>query len=177
MIVTLIGSRGCGKSSVGRMLADRIGWNYADADVELETRAGKSIRQIFAEDGETAFRDLEEEMVALLLERDSLVLAAGGGAVMRDATRNRIESAGPVIWLTASPETLYARIHTDDTTSGRRPDLTDEGGLAEVRKLLSRREPVYRATADIIINTEHKSVEQITDEVHEQLRRREEFAQ
>jgi len=175
MIVTLIGSRGCGKSSAGRVLASRIGWEFADADAELEARAGKSIQQIFADDGEAAFRDLEEQTVADLLQRERLVLAAGGGAVMRDATRGRIATAGPVIWLTASPETLYARIHADDTTAERRPDLTDRGGLEEVRALLAQREPVYRGTADIVIDTEQKTVAQIAGEIHEQLLQREEF--
>jgi shikimate kinase len=176
MIVTLIGSRGCGKSSVGRLLANRLGWDFADADAELENRAGKSIQQIFADDGETAFRDLEEQAVADLLQRDRLVLAAGGGAVLREATRERIASAGPAVWLTASPETLYARIHADDTTADRRPDLTDRGGLEEVRTLLAQREPVYRDTANIVADTEHKTVEQIAGEIHEQLLQREEFA-
>lgn len=177
MIVTLIGSRGCGKSSVGHLLANRLGWDYADADAELEARAGKSIQQIFAADGETAFRDLEEQTVADLLQGDRLVLAAGGGAVLRDSTRERIAAAGPVIWLTATPETLYSRIHADESTAERRPDLTDRGGLEEVRNLLARREPIYRETADIVIDTEQKSVELITKEIHEQLLQREEFAE
>ena len=176
MIVTLIGSRGCGKSSAGRLLAHRLGWDFADADVELEARAGKSIQQIFIDDGESTFRDLEEQTVADLLQRDRLVLAAGGGAVLREITRERITSSGPVIWLTAPPETLYARIHADDTTAGRRPDLTDQGGLDEVRALLARREPVYRETADIVVDTEQKSVAQIADDVYEQLLQSEEFA-
>ena len=123
MIVTLIGSRGCGKSSVGRLLADKLGWESADADVELEARAGKTIQQIFSEDGEAVFRDLEEQTCADLLLRTQLVLAAGGGAVLRESTRARIASAGPVIWLTATPETLYSRIYADETTAERRPDL------------------------------------------------------
>lgn len=176
MIVTLIGARGCGKSSVGRLLANRLGWDFADADAELETRAGKSIQQIFADDGETAFRDLESRTLADLLQGERLVLAAGGGAVLRESTRERIASAGLAVWLTASPEILHARIRSDNTTAERRPDLTDRGGLEEVRTLLDQRERIYRDTADVIVDTEHKPVEQIAAEIYEQLLQREEFA-
>ncbi|MBD3675279.1 MAG: shikimate kinase [Planctomycetaceae bacterium] len=175
MVVTLIGYRGCGKSSVGRLLAQQLSWSFCDADVELETRAGKSIREIFATDGEDAFRDLEEETLADLVRRDRLVLAAGGGAVLRETTRTRFQDAGPVVWLTAPAETLYARIHADDTTGERRPDLTDRGGLEEVQTLLTQREPIYREAADLILETQGQELPEIVNELSRRLRGREDF--
>ncbi|MDC0262062.1 shikimate kinase [Planctomycetaceae bacterium] len=176
MVVTLIGYRGSGKSSVARLLAERLGWAFRDADVELEERAGKTIREIFADDSETVFRDLEEEVITDLLTHDRLVLATGGGAVLRKTTRERLQSAGPVIWLTASAETLYQRIHADETTGERRPDLTDQGGLLEVQSLLSERKPVYQQASSIVVETEGKSVVQIADAIWDALKNEEGWA-
>jgi len=173
MIVTLIGYRGSGKSSVGRLLAARLEWTFVDADVELESRAGKTIRQIFADDGENVFRDLEEGIIADLAARNQLILAAGGGAVLRVSTQDRLRAAGPVVWLTASAETLYQRIHTDETTGERRPDLTEKGGLSEVQTLLAEREPVYRQSASIIIDTEEKTMAEIVDAIWGELQNQE----
>jgi len=169
MIVTFIGYRGCGKSSVGKLLAQQLDWKFCDADVELESRAGKTIQQIFTEAGEISFRDLEEELIADLVGEDKLVLAAGGGAILREATRLRFRAAGPVVWLTAAPDTLYHRIHNDETTGQRRPDLTKQGGEDEVRSLLEQRAPLYRETATMVIDTEQKSIEEIVNEVREAL--------
>jgi shikimate kinase len=174
MVVTLIGYRGCGKSSVGRLLAERLGWSCADADEEIERLSKQTIRQIFEERGELAFRDLEEQTIARLLEGDELILAAGGGAVLRESTRQRMKSAGPVVWLTASPETLFERIGNDDTTGQRRPDLTSQGGLAEIRSLLELRTPFYRSTADLQIETEGLSPDEIADNLVDGLSKRQE---
>jgi shikimate kinase len=174
MVVTLIGYRGCGKSSVGRLLAERLGWPYTDADEEIERLSKQTIRQIFAERGELAFRDLEEETIARLLESEELILAAGGGAVLRELTRQRMKSAGPVVWLTASPETLIERIGKDETTAQRRPDLTSQGGLAEIRTLLEQRTPLYRSAADLQIDTEGLSPDEIADNLIDGLSKRQE---
>lgn len=174
MVITLIGYRGCGKSSVGRLLAERLGWSCADADEEIERDSNRSIRQIFTEQGELAFRDLEEKTIARLLEREELILAAGGGAVLRESTRQRMKAAGPVIWLTASPETLLERIGNDASTGQRRPDLTSQGGLAEIRTLLEQRTPLYRSTADMQIDTEGLSLEEIADRLVDGLSHRQE---
>jgi shikimate kinase len=173
MVVTLIGYRGSGKSSVGRLLAERLKWSFRDADSELEKRARKTIRKIFAEDGEGLFRDLEEEVITDLLTQDQLVLATGGGAVLRKTTRKRLQSAGPVIWLTASAETLHQRINADATTGERRPDLTDQGGLQEIQSLLTERNPIYQQIASIVVDTEGKSVVEIIDAIWDALERKE----
>ena len=157
MSLTLIGYRATGKTTVARLLAERLGWDWIDADVEIERRAGKSIASIFAEDGEPAFRDLEVAVTADLCQRPRLVLAAGGGAPMRAENRQAMRRGGTVVWLKALPETIHRRMSGDATTAGRRPDLTDQGGLAEIVELLARREPIYQETADFAVDTEGKT--------------------
>lgn len=153
MVITLIGYRGCGKSSVAPRLAQRLSWTWIDADVELEQRTGRSIREIFATDGELEFRRLERETLVELLKRDRLVLAAGGGAVLNAETRADFRAAGPVVWLRASVETIARRILRDSPASQRRPNLTARGGVDEIRELLAVRTPLYEECATITVDT------------------------
>ncbi len=169
MNLVLIGYRATGKTSLARMLAGRLSWDWIDADVEIERRAGKSIARIFAEDGEPAFRDLEVEVTRDLLLRDRLVLASGGGAPMRPETRRAMQATRRVVWLKASPDTIHRRMGGDATTADRRPNLTRQGGLGEIVEVLARREPVYRETATIEIDTEGKGLDQIADEILDRL--------
>jgi shikimate kinase len=157
MNLVLIGYRGTGKSTVARHLALALGWGWVDADVEVELLAGKSIAAIFADEGEPRFRDLESTVIADLMRRDSIVLAAGGGAILRPENRIALRSSGRVIWLTAEPETIVRRLAADPDTPGRRPNLTTAGGEAEIRALLAVRQPLYAATADLTVDTEGKS--------------------
>ena len=154
MILTLIGYRGTGKTSLAEPLAERLGWVPVDADVEIEGAAECSIREIFEEGGEETFRKLEREVLVDLLKQDHLVLAAGGGAILNRDTRRDFVAAGPVVWLKASAETINRRLHGDETTTERRPNLTSSGGLAEIEELLAVREPLYRETASLIVTTD-----------------------
>lgn len=161
----LTGYRGTGKSTVGRVVAERLGWDAIDSDDEIERRAGKSIAQMFTEDGEPAFRDLEEQVVADLCQQDTTVIALGGGAILRPATRQRIGASGAVVWLTASPEAIAERLATDVSTATRRPNLTATGGVEEVRHVLAEREPLYRQCATLVLETEGRSPEAIADDI------------
>lgn len=163
--VFLIGYRGCGKTSVARALGERLGWPWYDADVELERRAGRSIKQIFAEEGEPAFRDLEQAVLADLAQQDRAVIALGGGAILREANRQAIANRGLTVWLQASPQTLLTRISADPTTSERRPNLTAQGGLAEIERLLAERSPLYAACAQRVLETEGRSCEQLAEQI------------
>jgi shikimate kinase len=169
MVITLIGYRGTGKSTLAAPLAARLGWAWIDADVELERRAGRSIQQIFASDGEPEFRRLEQELLSELLQRDRLIVAAGGGAVLHEPTREKMIAAGPVIWLKASPDTIERRLATDPMTGQRRPNLTATGGRDEIEKLLALREPIYRGCASLTVATDESPVEQLVDEILRQL--------
>ena len=165
MNLFLIGYRGSGKTTVAEALARRLSWPWLDADAELERRAGKSIKEIFAEGGETAFRDLESAVLADLAALDSHVIALGGGVILREQNRTLLRQRGKVVWLTAAPDTLLARINADPTTSARRPDLTARGGLEEIRSLLAQRTPLYAASADLTVPADLLSPHEIASEI------------
>ena len=165
MHITLIGYRATGKTTLARLLAERLAVDWVDADVEIERVAGKPIRAIFADDGEPAFRDIEAAVIADLCRRNNLVLAAGGGAPLREESRRAMNAAGKVVWLKASPETIHRRMTGDTTTPDRRPSLTDRGPLEEIEHLLQQRSPVYREAADVEIDTEGKTPEQLIEEI------------
>lgn len=165
MVITLIGYRGSGKSTLAAPLANCLSCDWVDADVEIERRAGKTIREIFAADGEPVFRQWEREVIAELLAEPDLVLAAGGGAILDAGTRARMRDAGMVVWLRASLETIQKRIESDPTTLARRPNLTASGGKAEVESLLAKREPLYRECAHYILDVDHGSPEALAQTI------------
>lgn len=165
MNITLIGYRGTGKSTVAQQLAMALGWDWVDADVEIERRAGKSIAAIFADEGEGRFRDLESEVLADLVTKQNRVIAAGGGVVMRETNRQQLRLCGHVIWLKASPTTILKRVAECSTTALRRPNLTTAGGEAEIVKLLAERTPIYQQCADLEIDTGEKSPAEIAGEI------------
>lgn len=154
--LVLIGPRGSGKTSVAAVVAARLGWDWVDADAELQRRAGRTVRELFATEGEAGFRDREAAILAELCRLDRVVIATGGGAVLRDANRALLRESGVVVWLTADPETLYRRITADDTSADTRPNL-GPGGLEEVRQVLAAREPLYRQCAHHAIETAGQS--------------------
>ncbi len=158
-LVFLIGPRGSGKSSVAATLAELIGWRWIDADAELESRCGRSIREVFQTEGEDGFRQHEATVLAELCLRECVVIATGGGCVLREDNRQRLKQ-GFVVWLTADPLTLWRRISQDPLTAERRPALTGADGQAEVAELVRAREPLYRACADVVLDTsEHSPAE------------------
>ncbi|MCI0492064.1 MAG: shikimate kinase [Planctomycetes bacterium] len=163
--IFLIGYRGTGKTTVAQLLADRLGWDWIDADDEIEQRAGKSISAIFADKGEAAFRDMESQIVAELSRRRGSVVALGGGAVLREENRAAIRRFGRVVWLTAKADAVAQRLAADENTVSRRPDLTPSGGLAEIQALLAIREPIYRACATLEVDTELRTPREIVDEI------------
>jgi shikimate kinase len=167
--IFLIGYRGTGKSAVAQALAERLGCDWVDADDEVERRAGKSVVEIFSQDGEAAFRDLEAQVVADLCLRTQSVVALGGGAVLRDDNRAAIQAAGPVLWLIASVDTIVARLAADESTASRRPNLTDAGGRAEIDAVLAQRTPIYRGCATLTVDTEGKTPAEVADEIVKQL--------
>jgi len=163
--VFLIGYRGTGKTTVACELAARSGYEWVDADAVVEQQAGKTIADIFLEEGEGAFRELESLAVAALSRERRTVVALGGGAVMREENRRAICGAGPVVWLTAGVDSILARLAADGATASRRPDLTKMGGRAEIEALLAERTPLYRECATLIVDTEGKSAAEVADEI------------
>jgi len=152
--LTLIGYRGCGKSTVAAMLSERTGVPWLDADAVVEERAGRSIAALIAAEGEPAFRDLEAYVLADVLAGPPVILATGGGVVLRESNRHLLRSAGrPVVWLQAPADVVRQRIAADPASATRRPGLTSADPLAEVDAALAAREPFYRECADAAFDT------------------------
>jgi shikimate kinase len=146
MIVALIGYRGSGKTTIGKRLADRLWWKFVDVDDQIVKKAGKSIAQIFADDGEERFRDLETEVLAECLKNQDVVLGLGGGTLGREQNRQLLKDADArLIYLRCEPAELLRRIEADPASAANRPALTPLGGsIEEIKLKLAEREPIYR---------------------------------
>lgn len=153
-LVTLIGYRGTGKTTVARLLAERVVTSWVDADSVLEERLGRSITTLVRDEGEAAFRAFEEEVLAEVLSTERGVLATGGGVVLREANRALLRERGrPVVWLDAPVDAIRRRLAADHATLERRPALSGGDPLAEIETAMHAREPLYRACADWTIDT------------------------
>lgn len=152
--ISLVAMPGAGKSTAGKHLAQALGVPFVDVDHEIERRIGRSIRSFFESEGEVAFRDLEEQVVAELAQRPGQVLATGGGAVLRLANRQALREHTTVIYLRATPEELFRRLRHDT----QRPLLQVADPLKRLRDLYRDRDPLYRETAQFIIETGRPSV-------------------
>lgn len=156
---------GSGKSTVGRQLSRRLQLPFFDSDHLIEQRLGCSIREYFAREGEAAFRDLEEQVLAELARGGDAVVATGGGAVLREANRNALRAGGKVIYLRSSPEELHRRLRHDT----QRPLLQVADPMARLRTLYAERDPLYRETAHFQIETGRPSVPTLVNMIVMQL--------
>ena len=161
MSVVLIGYRGSGKSSIGRKLADRLWQPFIDTDEMVVKAAGKSIREIFEQEGEQRFRELEAQALREACAKQEHVIAVGGGAVLREENRQVLRGAGHrIVYLRCEPQVLLERIQSDPKTSESRPNLTGlGGGIEEIRSLLAQREPLYRELMSFELDVTNLSVE------------------
>lgn len=153
MNLVLVGYRGSGKSTVGAILADRLGWRLLDLDQVITRQAGKTIREIFAAEGEAGFRQREITAIGGLRKVKNRVIALGGGALSDPESRNSVRRVGKVIWLRAPAVVLWSRVKGDPETVHSRPDLTPAGGLEEIEAKLAEREPAYRTAAHHTVDT------------------------
>ena len=158
--IVFVGLMGCGKSSVGRSLATRIGLPFVDADEEIECAAGKTIAEIFADYGEAHFRDREWRVIDRLLDRGPQILATGGGAFMRSETRKAIAERGLSIWLKAELNVLMERVSRRDN----RPLLNTGNPRETMRALMTQRYPVY-GLADITVQSRHGSHDDVVADI------------
>lgn len=156
---------GSGKSTVGRHLSRRLSLPFFDSDHAIEQRLGCSIRDYFAREGEAAFRDLEQEVLAGLAAGPDAVVATGGGAVLREANRQVLRAHGQVIYLRSSPEELHRRLRHDT----HRPLLQVDDPLAKLRLLYAERDLLYREAAHFVIETGRPSVPTLVNMVLMQL--------
>jgi len=158
--LALIGFMGTGKSSVGRMAADAMRFTFLDTDHVIEARAGASISEIFAQQGELAFREWERRIVQELTRRQKTVIATGGGLPANPENLASLKTHALVVCLWATPETIYARVRENT----HRPLLQGPDPLAKIRELLAAREPYYRQ-ADVLVNTELRSPREVASQV------------
>ena len=162
MNVVLIGYRGTGKSTVGKIVAARLGLKVLSTDAEIVKSAGQTVPQIVEQQGWDFFRDLESKICQDLAGKDGLVIDTGGGAVLRPENVEVLKRTGKLFWLTASVETIGKRIGSDT----QRPSLTGTKSFVdEIRDVLRERTPKYQAAADHVIETEGKSITQVADEI------------
>jgi shikimate kinase len=156
---------GGGKSTAGRHLARALSLPFVDADAEIERRIGCSIRQYFEQEGEVAFRDVEEEAIAALMQGPPRVVATGGGAVLREANRRALHGHSTVIYLRSTPEELFRRLRHDT----HRPLLQVADPMRKLRDLFNERDPLYRQTAHFVIETGRPSVSRLVNMILMQL--------
>jgi shikimate kinase len=157
----LVGLPGAGKSTLGRQLARRLAKSFVDADAELERKLGVTIPTIFEIEGEASFRDREEAVLAELTTLSNVVLATGGGAVLRPANRERLRTNGTVIYLHAMPETLRERTRR----SRHRPLLNAADPLARLAELYAVRDPLYREVATTVVESNRDEIARFSREL------------
>jgi shikimate kinase len=160
MNIVLIGYRGTGKSTVGKLLAARLGRELVSTDAEIVTRAKRTIPEIVTQEGWEYFRNLESDICRELAGRDKLVIDTGGGAILRTQNVEALKKNGTVVWLTASVETIGKRIGGDN----QRPSLTGAKSFVdEIQDVLRERTPNYQAAADHTIATDDRSINQLVE--------------
>lgn len=165
MILTLVGMPGSGKSTVGRQLSRRLRLPFFDSDHLIEQRLGCTIKDFFAREGEAAFRDVEERVIADVTNGPASVLATGGGAVLREANRTQLRDSGKVVYLRSTPEELYRRLRHDRV----RPLLQVDDPLGKLRSMYAERDPLYRDAAHFTIETGRPSIPSLVNMVVMQL--------
>ncbi|MHB8455468.1 MAG: shikimate kinase AroK [Acidiferrobacterales bacterium] len=159
--VFLIGPMGAGKTTIGRHVAAMLLMEFADSDHEIEARTGASIPLIFEIEGELGFRRREAAVIADLVTRSNLVLATGGGVVLNEANRLALREHGTVVYLRAATEILVERTRRDRG----RPLLQTDDPRGKIEELLREREPLYRSTAHLIVETDRRSPQAVAREV------------
>jgi len=164
--IVLVGLMGAGKSTIGRNLAKILGKDFYDSDRVIEERTGVDISTIFEIEGEEGFRDREEQVIAELCEKDNIVLATGGGCILREANRTNLKESSHVVYLRTTAELLYSRIRYDKS----RPLMQTKSPIDTLKKLLDGREPYYLEVADTVIMTGKQKVNVIVKRVEEALK-------
>lgn len=157
----LIGPMGAGKSTIGRLLAAELSRDFFDSDHEIQARCGADIPWIFDVEGEAGFRDRETQMIDELTRREGVVIATGGGAVLREENRRALRERGTVIYLFTTVEQQLRRTAKDRN----RPLLQRPDKEAVLREMFALRDPLYRATADIIVRTDRRGPRAVVNEI------------
>jgi len=165
--IALIGFMGTGKSAIGKALAEKLGWRFVEVDQLVEEMAGKTIPEIFQQDGEIGFREMEIEATRRVAQGTEQVISCGGGIVLNRINTDRLKKTSRMVYLIASPRTILRRTSRDST---ERPLLDVPDPAQRIRELLKSRRPFYEQTADIIIDTSKLSSEAVADQIIDRLK-------
>ena len=170
--IALIGFMGTGKTAVGRALAEKLGMGFVELDLLIEQKAGKSIPDIFRQDGETAFRELEIEVTRGISKSENLVIACGGGVVLNKINIDRLRGSSRIVYLTAPPKVILKRVAGE---KGQRPLLEVDNPSLTIREMLDFRKPFYERAADIKIDTSKLDIDSVAEQIISRLKDDESF--
>lgn len=167
MNIILIGYRCSGKTSVGKRLAQKLGWPFVDTDDRLREKHGRPVSSLVKDEGWEGFRRLERDVIREVCAEDSSVIAAGGGAILDPENVATMQKSGRVVWLRVSPQTVKQRMARDENTDELRPALTPKGLYEEIIDVLQARTPIYEQAMEFSIDTEGKTIVEIADKIIE----------
>ena len=170
--IALIGFMGTGKTAVGKALAEKLGRSFIELDSLIEQKAGMSIPEIFQQDGEIAFRELEIEVTNEVSKDKNLVIACGGGIVLNKVNIERLRKSARMVYLTASPGVILKRVANEE---GQRPLLEVDNPTLTIREMLSFRKPFYERAADIKIDTSKLDINAVSEQIISKLKDDESF--
>lgn len=165
MNIVLIGYRCTGKTTIGKDLARDLDRLFIDTDVLLEEKAGAPIHEIVAEKGWEGFRDLETKVVQEVSEKDNLVIATGGGIVLRGMNTRSLKANGFLVWLRARAGVIGDRMAQEMRMGKNRPSLTGKNPVEEIKEQLAIRDPLYEDAGDLVVNTDHLSIPEVVEAV------------
>ena len=165
--IALIGFMGAGKTAVGQLLAKKLDRKFIEMDLVIEQQTGKSIPEIFQQDGEIAFRELEIEVTREIAERKNAVIACGGGLVLNKINIDRLRESARIVYLTASPRVILKRVSSEE---GQRPLLEVDNPTLTIQELLRFRKPFYERAADITIDTSKLDINSVAEQIIEKLK-------
>lgn len=169
MNIVLIGYRCCGKTSAGRLVAEKLDRHFIDTDEMIIKKAGCSIDEIVSNKGWHHFREIEKDVIKDVSSMGNLVIATGGGVVVNEENIQNLRSNGFIIWLYADIPTISKRLNEDIKTSANRPSLTGDNPSDEIKKVLEQRNPLYKDASDIAVDTTHTSVKEVADLIVEKM--------
>ena len=162
----LVGPMGSGKTTIGRQLARRLKKSFIDSDHEIEDHTGASISLIFDIEGEEGFRSREKAIIDELTQQENIILSTGGGVILAEENRQNLKTRGTVIYLHAPLKKLFYRTSRDKN----RPLLQTENPREKLRQIVEERDPLYRKTADLIVETENRTVHQVVNYIIRQVK-------
>jgi shikimate kinase len=165
MNIILIGYRCSGKTSVGKILAERAGMAFYDTDDLIKKSAGKSIEEIVEKDGWERFREIEKTVIRDVSQLGNTVIATGGGVVTDEDNITNLKRNGYIVWLEVDADILMTRMEKDMCAGNTRPSLTGINPVAETKKVLEMRNPLYRKAADLVIDTGRLSLDDVAERI------------